>query len=150
MAVGLLWTYGRPPFVLYGTIWILVAAYITHYLPFPTRSVSSSMIQLDKSLEEAAIVHGASWTQMFKDIILPLIKPGLITGWLILFVKSWRDFTTSILLYSPGNEPISIATYAFYEEYLFGPMAALTVLQAIITLLIIVALMKTGGKSFSW
>ena len=124
LAVGMFWAYIRPPIVLYGTIWILLVAYITRYLPFGERSAASSLMQVDKSLEECSEVCGASWFYTFRKIILPIIRPGLTAGWVLLFVAMMRELGSSILLYSYNAEVISVALYDMWEGGEMGNLSA--------------------------
>ena len=94
------------PIGVYGTIWILVIAYVTRFLPYGLRYNTTSMLQIHKELEESAAMSGASWSTTFRRIILPLLKPGLVAGWIYVMIVSIRELSTSILLYSPGTQVI--------------------------------------------
>ena len=67
---------------IYGTIWIMFIAYITRFMPYGLRYNTTSMLQIHKELEESAAMSGASWATTFRRIILPLLKPGLVAGWI--------------------------------------------------------------------
>ena len=134
LAVGLLWAYIHPPLILYGTIWILLVAYITRFIPFGERAAASSMLQVDKSLEESSEVCGGSWFYTFRKIILPMIRPGLAAGWTLLFVAMMRELGSSILLYSYDAEVISVALYDMWEGGEFGSLSAYAFSTSFITL----------------
>ena len=93
LAVGLLHAWITPPFVLYGTIWILFVAYMTRYLPLGVRSVSASLKQIHPELEECSLAAGASWFTTFRRVTLPLLKPGIAAGWALLFVAFTRELS---------------------------------------------------------
>ena len=93
---------------VYGTIWIMLIAYITRFMPYGLRYNTTSMLQIHKELEESAAMSGASWATTFRRIILPLLKPGLLAGWIYVMIVSIRELSTSILLYSPDTQVISI------------------------------------------
>src|SRR5207249_5991267 len=93
---------------VYGTIWIMLIAYITRFMPYGLRYNTTSMLQIHKELEESAAMSGASSTTTFRRVILPLLKPGLIAGWIYIMIVSIRELSSSILLYSPGTEVLSI------------------------------------------
>jgi iron(III) transport system permease protein len=131
IAVGLLWAYIRTP--IYGTVLILIVSYVTHYLPHGVRTVSSNLVQLDDSLEESARTSGASWLRSLRTIVLPLMRGAFMSGWLLLFVAFFRELSSAILLYTPGNEVVSIVIWDLYQNGNFGLMAAL----AMITLVLI-------------
>ena len=101
---------------VYGTLWILFIAYLTRYLPYGMRFASSSMFQIGRELEESALMSGAGWLQLFRRIVLPLIVPGLVAGWIYIFVVSFRELGSSVLLYSPGREVLSIAIWEQWKR----------------------------------
>jgi iron(III) transport system permease protein len=102
--------------VLYNTIWILLIAYIARYLTFGVRTTAGSLRQVHPSLEEAARICGASWFRAFRDVVLPLITPGLFAGWFLVFMPCLRELTVSILLWSAGNETVGVMVYNLQED----------------------------------
>lgn len=132
---------------IYGTFWIILLAYVTRFLPYGLRYSTTSMIQIHKDLEESAGMSGASWFTVFRRIILPLLKPGLIAGWIYVMIVSIRELSTSILLYSPGNEVISIVIWELWENGQYVELSALSVLF-IFMLLILVGIAQAAGKRF--
>src|SRR5208283_30255 len=74
-ALGLLWVYVAVPLPIYGTLGILLLAYVTHYLPFGVRTAGAALRQLHPELEEAARVSGATWLHAMRRITLPLLRP---------------------------------------------------------------------------
>lgn len=132
---------------IYGTFWIILLAYITRFMPYGLRYSTTSMIQIHKDLEESAGMSGASWFTVFRRIILPLLKPGLIAGWIYVMIVSIRELSTSILLYSPGNEVISVMIWELWENGQYVELSALSVLF-ILMLLILVGFAQAAGKRF--
>ena len=104
LAYGLLQVWINPPLVLYGTIWILFIAYLTRYLPIGVRATSATLVQIHQELEESSLSCGANSFQTFRRITLPLLKPGIIAGSILLFIAFSRELSASILLYSPGTK----------------------------------------------
>ena len=96
---------------VYGTMWIMLIAYVTRFMPYGMRYNMTSMIQIHHELEESAAMSGASWGKTFVRIILPLLKPGLLAGWIYIAIVSVRELSSSILLYSPGTEVVSIVIW---------------------------------------
>jgi iron(III) transport system permease protein len=135
LAVGLLHAWITPPFVLYGTVWILFVAYMTRYLPVGVRSVSATLRQIHPELEECSLAAGASWFTTFRRVTLPLLKPGIAAGWALLFVAFTRELSASILLYSPKLEVLSVVIFDMYQEGGFRALSALTMLQIVIAML---------------
>jgi len=140
LGVALLFIYLRLPIGVYGTLWILFISYFTRYLPFGMRYASVSMVQIGKELEESAAVSGARSWQAFRRVLLPLVLPGLLAGWVYVFVVSIRELSSSILLYSPGNEVLSVVIWEQYENGRFPELAALGVLMvAALVVLVVLA-----------
>jgi iron(III) transport system permease protein len=133
LGVALLIIYLRAPVPVYGTLWILFIAYFTRFMPYGIRSSSISMAQVGRELEESAQVCGASWWSTFRRVLLPLMLPGLVAGWIYIMLVSLRELSTSILLYSPGNEVLSIVIWERYENGAFPELAALGMLMVLVT-----------------
>ena len=136
-AVALLWAYIFLPVPVYGTIWMLLIAYIAHYIPFGVRATSSGLLQVSAELEESSRVHGESWFGTMRKIIVPLLKPAMTVGWILLFVEFIRSLSLSILLYSPDSVVMPVVIYELYETGAYPALAAFSVLQ---TLLIFAAI----------
>ena len=137
LAFGMLQAWINPPLVLYGTIWILFVAYATRYLPIGVRSTSATLVQIHPELEESSLSCGANWFQTFKNVTLPLLKPGIIAGWVLLFVAFTRELSASILLYSPGREVLSVAIYDLYQNGEFREISALAFLQIAVSMVML-------------
>jgi iron(III) transport system permease protein len=132
---------------IYGTIWIMFIAYITRFMPYGLRYNTTSMLQIHKELEESAAMSGASWATTFRRIILPLLKPGLVAGWIYVMIVSIRELSSSILLYSPGTEVVSIVIWELWENGQYVELSALGVLF-ILALFVLVMLAQWLGKKF--
>ena len=132
---------------VYGTIWIMFIAYITRFMPYGLRYNTTSMLQIHKELEESAAMSGASWSTAFRRIILPLLKPGLLAGWIYVMIVSIRELSTSILLYSPDTQVISIVIWELWENGQYVELSALGVLF-IITLFMLVLVAQWLGKKY--
>ena len=133
LGVALLIIYLRAPVPIYGTLWILFIAYFTRFMPYGIRSSSISMAQIGRELEESAHACGASWWSTFRRILLPLMLPGLVAGWIYIMLVSLRELSTSILIYSPGDEVLSIVIWEHYENGAFPELAALGLLMVLVT-----------------
>ncbi len=140
LALGLLWAYVKFPIPIYNTLWIIGIAYVTRFLPYALRTVSSTIIQIHNELEEASVACGAGFLETFRRIILPLMRPGILAGWILLATIFMREFSASLFLSSAENEPIGPLLFWLYQDGFFGTVAALGVLvSAISTCLIIMA-----------
>ncbi len=132
---------------VYGTMWILFIAYVTRFMPYGLRFNTTSMLQIHKELEESAAMSGASWGTTFRRIILPLLKPGLVAGWIYIMIVSIRELSSSILLYSPGTEVISIIIWELWENGQYVELSALGVMF-IAALFVLVMVAQAVGKKF--
>jgi iron(III) transport system permease protein len=117
IAIGviLMWS-GKFGINLYNTAWIIFIAYIARYMAFSLKSNSAALEQVSDSLEEAARACGATHWQSLKDIVIPLIKPGMVAAFFLVFLPALRELTTSILLYGPKTRTIGVAIYALNED----------------------------------
>jgi iron(III) transport system permease protein len=127
-AFGMMWAWLVFPIPIYGTLWLLLIAYLTVFLPLGVRTISSVLLQLDKSLEECGEVCGASWAYRMRTITMPLLRPGLLAAWMLLFIASVRELGASILLMGPHSQVI---TPAIVDAW-FGSSSELTSAMALI------------------
>jgi iron(III) transport system permease protein len=132
---------------VYGTMWIMFIAYVTRFMPYGLRYNTTSMLQIHKELEESAAMSGAAWGTTFWRIVLPLLKPGLLAGWIYVVIVSVRELSTSILLYSPGTEVVSVLIWELWENGQYVELSALGVMF-ILGLFMLVMLAQWLGKKF--
>jgi iron(III) transport system permease protein len=129
---GIFWTYLMTP--AYGTIWILVIAFVASYIPFAYRMVDTSIIQIDKVLEEASAVCGASHWRTASQITFKLIRPGILSAWILVFIFSVREISAAILLASPSNKVLSVMSWDYLE---FGNVQNAAIIGILQTLILI-------------
>ena len=145
VAVAVAESYGQPSpllgsFILVGTFWILPAVYFLRFMPLVVRALQASMEQMDAALEEAAASLGARWWQRFRRVTLPLVWPGAVAGTLLAFVIALGEYVASVLVFVPGNRPISIAIASELRDFNLGAAAAYgVVLMAMIGVIMTVA-----------
>ncbi len=117
LAVGVILTWSGAFYLnLYNTIWIILIAYIARYMAFSMKSASASLEQVHDSLEEASRTCGASHFESLLDVTLPLIRPGMVAGFFLIFLPAMRELTTSLLLYGPFTRTMGVAIYSINEE----------------------------------
>jgi len=145
LGYGMVRAWINPPLVLYGTIWILLLGYFTRYLPYGYRSVSSTLIQVHPELEESSLMSGANWFTTFRKITIPLLKPGIIAGWILLFISFFRELNISILLYTPGNETIAVAMFDMWESGEFRHLSAVAIVIIVIAISMLLIVRKWSG-----
>ena len=146
LGLGISFVYLRSPIPIYGTLLILLIAYCTRYMPYGMRYAITSMHQISAELEESAHVSGASWWQTFRRVLLPLLSPGLIAGFIYILTVSFRELSSSILLYSPGNEVLSILIFEQFENGSFTVLAALGVVMVLTLVVLVTVAYKVGAK----
>lgn len=145
MAVALIQFWLSMPIALYGTLAILLLAYVGRYIPLGVRAANTSLRQIDPTLEESARILGASWGHTLKEITLPLMRPGLFAGWLLVFVPVIQELSASILLFSSSSMTLAVAIYNLYETGYTEPVAALAMTNMAIIAVAIVIARKIGG-----
>ncbi len=148
-AVGLFAAYSTGPIILYGTLWILLLAYLTKHLPFAFMSCKSALSSVHLELESAASILGASRLRVLRDITGPLIKNGLLAGWILVFVPSLKELSASVLLYNSKTTVIPTAIMDAYLLPQWEAVAALSVLLlAINAVVVVVGYRFMGGNMF--
>jgi iron(III) transport system permease protein len=146
-ALGLLWTYVEVPLPIYGTLAILLIAYVTHYLPFGVRAIGAALRQLHPELEEAARVAGASWLHSIRRVTVPLLSPALIAAWALLFVMAMQEVSASILLYSSRSVVLSVAVFDLWENGSPGDVAELGAVQLAAGFLVVALLLAARRRA---
>ena len=146
LGLALSFVYLRTALPIYGTLWILLIAYSTRYLPYGMRYASAAMSQTSGELEESAHVCGASWWQTFRRVLLPLASSGILAGWVYILVVSFRELSSSILLYSPGKEVLSILIWEQFENGQFTTLAAIGVCMVAILVLLVLLAYRFGAR----
>lgn len=149
-AVGLVAAYSTGPLVLYGTLWIMMLAYLTKHLPFAFMNCNASLSTVHLELESAARVLGASELRVLRDITGPLIRNGLLAGWVLVFASSLKELSASVLLYTAKTSVISTAIMDVYYVGNWGAVAALSVILLAINAVVIgVGYRMLGGNILS-
>lgn len=146
-ALGLLWVYVAVPLPIYGTLAILLIAYVTHYLPFGVRASAAALRQLHPELEEAARVAGASWLYTIRRVTLPLLRPALTAAWALLFVMAMQEVSASILLYSSRSIVLSVAVFDLWENGSSGDVAALGAVQLVAGFVVLALLLRARQRA---
>jgi iron(III) transport system permease protein len=129
MGVGILYWYLAAPLPvhLYGTLAILVVAFVTITLPYGMRYIVPGMAQIKDELEEAATASGAGWWQSFRRVFVPLLMPSLLAAFLYTMIVAFREVSAAIFLYSSGTEVVAVQVYDLYSNGSYPVVAALGV-----------------------
>jgi len=144
IGVGFMWFFVRTP--LYATLWALLIGYIATYLPYGIRPLSSAFIQIHNHLEESSQVAGASWFTTLRRIILPLLVPGMVSGWILMATMFLRELTLSVVLSRPGSEVLAVQILRFSEDGQWGRLSALGIIMIAISIVLVALVNMIGGK----
>jgi iron(III) transport system permease protein len=147
LGVGLFLAYTRGPVVLYGTLWILLLAYLTIELPAAYQQLQSAFKSLAPELEEASRVLGASRLRTLRDITAPLLGPSLVATWCFIFVAVVRELSAAVILFTSQTKVLSVLIFDLKES---GDMAAIAVLgltMLILTTVVLAAANRIPGFS---
>jgi iron(III) transport system permease protein len=146
-AFGMLWAWLIFPIPIYGTLWLLLIAYLTVFLPLGIRTISGVMLQIDRSLEESAQMCGASWGYRMRTVTMPLLRPGLVAAWLLLFIASVRELGASILLMGPKAKVITPAIVESWFSTSTELTAALALLQTLAVAVALVLMFSVARRA---
>ena len=149
VGASILFAYLLLPIPVYNTIWILLIAYVTLFMPYGMRFASGGLLQIHKELEEAAQTSGASQGQMFRRVLMPLLAPVALSAWIYIFVLAVRELGASIMLVGPGTHVLGSISLTMWEEGgSYGAVCALGMIQ-IAPLIVIVALLRRLERHMS-
>jgi iron(III) transport system permease protein len=132
MGLALMFLYLHVPIPIYGTIWILLIAFVTKYMPWATRNTNAALLQIHKELEEASEVSGASWWQTFRRVLAPLLVAAFASGFLYIFSHIMREISTAILLYSPQSNLLSIIIWELWQAGTIAEVGAVSVMLVLL------------------
>ena len=144
IGVGFMWFFVRTP--LYATIWALLIGYIATYLPYGIRPLSSAFVQIHSHLEESSRVCGASAFATMRRIVIPLLIPGILSGWILMATMFVRELTLSVVLSRPGSEVLAVQILRFAEDGLWGRLSALGIIMIFVSSLLVIAASLLGRK----
>ena len=149
LAMGLIFMYLSKPLNqlhLYGTIWLLLVAYVTRMLPSGVRYCQAALIQINTELEEASRISGASWGRTMRKVTIPLARTGMLYAWILTFVMAFPELSSSVMLRNAGTDVVATAILDLWDGAGGLPQAAAfgTVVFMLVTGLVILAQKVTG------
>ena len=127
---GIFWTYILTP--VYGTVWVLVLAFVASYLPFAYRIADTALLQIDRALEEASSLCGASHWRTARRVTMRLMRPALLSAWIMVFIFSVREISAAILLTSSDNVVLSVLSWNYLDYGDVPKAAVIGLLQTVI------------------
>ena len=145
LGVGLFLSYTRPPFVLYGTLWILLIAFVTIALPAAYQQLQSAFRTVNPDLEEASRILGATRLQALAHITAPLLRTSVIATWCFIFVGVIRELSAAIILFTSETKVISVLIFDLNECGDLGAIAVLGIIMLVITFAVVIAINRIPG-----
>jgi iron(III) transport system permease protein len=139
LGLGLLWTFLTIPIGIYGTVFVLMLAFLVKYMPQGIRFANGALIQIQDDLEESSSITGAEWTYTVRKIILPLLKPALISAWIYIFVLTFRELSSIIFLVTPNNQVISAILWDLFVNGSVELLAATSMLLTLFLWIVVIA-----------
>lgn len=122
----------RTPFGLYGSLWLIGIAFVIRYMPYGMRYAQPGVLQIHRELEEAAGISGATQRSIFARIVLPLLSPALIAGWLFIFLLAAKELSIAILLAGSDSKTIAVAMFDQWSNGQAGEVAALGIVWTVL------------------
>ncbi len=145
LGVGLFLSYTRPPFVLYGTLWILLIAFVTISLPSAYQQLQATFRTIHPELEDASRILGATRMRSLWQITAPLMRTGLIATWCFIFVGVMRELSAAIILFTSETKVISVLIYDLNESGDLGAIAVIGICMLIITFTVVILVNRIPG-----
>jgi iron(III) transport system permease protein len=146
LGLSISFVYLRVRLPIYATLWIILIAYVTRFLPYGMRYASSAMKSISMELEESAYVAGAGWLTAIRRILLPLTSPGMVAGFIYVLIVGFRELQSTILLYSPGKETVSVLVWEKYQNGGLSSVAAIGVLMVLVLGVFVGIAQIIGGR----
>jgi iron(III) transport system permease protein len=135
------------PVPMYATLWIIVIALSTQYVSLSSRLMSAAIAQVKLELEEAADASGASFLAVMRRVVLPLIRPAFINGFLLVFLQAIRNLTLALILISPSGIVVSTLIFNFWERTNTAATGALGIVVLSVTVVMSVFLRLANNRS---
>lgn len=145
VGVGFLWSFVliRPLGNLRNTVFALAAAFIMRYIPYGFSIISPTLTRISRELDSAARVCGDGWTGTARQVLLPLLRPAIFTGWALLFITFLKEYAAAVFLFARGSEVIGTTMLELWRQGDMGPVSVLATLQVAI-ILAVLAVMRYG------
>ena len=145
LGVGLFLSYTRPPFVLYGTLWILLIAFVTIALPSAYQQLQAAFRTIHPELEDASRILGATRLRSLWQITAPLLRTGVIATWCFIFVGVMRELSAAIILFTSETKVISVLIYDLNESGDLGAISVIGLGMLLITFSVVIAVNRIPG-----
>ena len=128
-----------------GTFVGLVLAHIVIVFPFALRLVLASAVGMDRALENAAISLGASSFSVFRRVTLPLILPGVASGWMLAFIQSFDELTMTVFIAAPGMSTLPVRMFLYIQDNIDPLVTSVSAVVIAITVVFMIAMDRLYG-----
>jgi len=145
MSLAVLRTFISFPIAIYGTAWIILLAFVIHYLPYGLRYNHAGMVSLHRELEEAAEVGGASRLQIFWYVVIPLMRPALVAGGLFIFLASIRQLSVVLFLVGSRVDVVANSMFMMWNTGSFTDAATASMVVVVVVLAIAAVVYRLSG-----
>ncbi len=145
LGVGLFLSYTRPPFILYGTLWILLIAFVTISLPAAYQQLQAAFRTVHPELEDASRILGATRLRSLYDITAPLLRTGVLATWCFIFVGVIRELSAAIMLFTSETKVVSVLIFDLNESGDLGAIAVLGLIMLVITFAVVILVSRVPG-----
>jgi len=143
LGLAFLVTYLRVPLPIYGSIWILVLAYIAHYSPYGMRYLQPALVQVGRDIDDAARVAGARGTLVFRRVLLPLVMPAVVGAWIYVFFHAFRDVSVASMVYTANTPVVATQLLDMWQDGVFGLLSAYGTALSLVSIAV-------GGVAFAF
>jgi iron(III) transport system permease protein len=145
LGVGLFLAYTRPPFVLYGTLWVLLIAYVTIELPAAYQQLQSAFRAVHPELEDASRILGATRLQSLRHVTAPLLRTSVLATWCFIFVSTIRELSAAIMLFTSETKVVSVLIFDLKESGELGAIAILGLSMLVLTFAVVIFVNRIPG-----
>jgi iron(III) transport system permease protein len=145
LGVGLFLTYTRPPFVLYGTLWILLIAFVTISLPAAYQQLQSAFRTVHPELEDASRILGATRLVALRQITAPLLRTSVIATWCFIFVGTIRELSAAVMLFTSETKVVSVLIFDLNESGDLAAISVLGIMMLVVTFAVVIAVNRIPG-----
>ena len=147
IGLGYLWSWITIPVGLYGSLWIIILAYVSQFAPQGVRSITGSLVQIHQELEESSRLSGAGFLYTLRRIVVPLSWPGILAAMTFLLALSFREISTALFLYTADTQVFSVTMFDLWARGSTDVVAVMALVQtAIILALVVLSRLIRAGR----
>jgi iron(III) transport system permease protein len=146
LGVGLFLTYSHPQLMLYGTLWILLVAFLTIEMPAGYQQMSAAFHGIHPELEEASRILGASRLKTLRLVTAPLLRTSVIATWCFVFIGTIRELSATILLTTANTKLVSVIIYDLNESGDLGAISVLGLLLLAVSFAVVLLASHLPGR----